>query len=155
MGCGRSFHRLAAIAKAADVLVDFTHDMQPHPFADLAALGTHEQTVLYQTAKLCTFPAHDAEDLMFKEKLPVGGILHVRGHSYIFHMLIFLKVLRWRCGWGHPALPSVLLGTVKKMCRMLFPAHGYSYQENSSSTFFPDNRTSRLSYLSYCLLNSS
>ena len=50
MGCGRSFHRLAAIAKAADFLVDFTHDMQLHPLADMAALGTHEQTVLYQAA---------------------------------------------------------------------------------------------------------
>lgn len=155
MGCGRSVHGLAAIAKAADVLVDFTHDMQLHPLADMAALGTHEQTVLYQTAKLSTFPAHDTEDLMFKEKLPVGGILHVRGHSYIFHTLVFLRVLRWRCGWGSPALHSVLLGGGKKMCRMLSPAHGYSYQENSSSTFFPDNRTSRLSYLSYRLLNSS
>lgn len=89
MGCGRSVHGLAAIAKAADVLVDFTHDMQLHPLADMAALGAHEQMVLYQTANLRTFPAHDAENLMFKEKLPVGGILHVRGHSYIFHTLVF------------------------------------------------------------------
>lgn len=37
MGCGRSFHGLAAIAKAADVLVDFTHDMQLHPLTDMAA----------------------------------------------------------------------------------------------------------------------
>ena len=114
VGCGRSVHGFAAIAKAADVLVDFTHDMHLHLLADMAALGAHEQTVLYQTAKLRTFPAHDAEDLMFKEKLPVGGILHVRGHSYIFHTLIFLKVLRWRCGWGSPALPSVLFGGGKK-----------------------------------------
>ena len=122
---GRSVHGLAAIAKAADVLVDFTHDMQLHPLAYMAALGTHKQTVLYHTAKLRTFPAHDAEDLMFKEKLPVGGILHVRGHSYIFHTLIFLKVLRWRCGWGSPPLPSVLLGAWKKMCRMVSPAHAF------------------------------
>lgn len=27
VGCGRSVHGLAAIAKAANVLVDFTHDM--------------------------------------------------------------------------------------------------------------------------------
>lgn len=155
MGCGRSFHRLAAITKAADVLVDFTHDMHLHPLADMAALGTHEQTVLYQTAKLRALPAYNADNLILKKKIPVGGILHIRGHSYIFHILGFLKVLRWRCGWGHPALPSVLLEAVKKMCRMLFPAHGHSYQENSSLTFFPDNRTSRLSYLSYCLLNSS
>ena len=33
----------------------------------------------------------DAENLMFKEKLPVGGILHVRGHSYIFHTLVFFR----------------------------------------------------------------
>lgn len=78
MGCGRSAHGFAAIAKAADVLVDFTHDMQLHPLADMAAWGTHEQTVLYQTAKLRTFPAYYTEDLMFKEKFPVGGILHVR-----------------------------------------------------------------------------
>ena len=155
MGCGRSFHRLAAIAKAADVPVDFTHDMQLHPLADMAALGAHEQTVLYQAAKLRALPAYNADNLILKKKIPVGGILHIRGHSYIFHIPGFLKVLRWRCGWGHPALPSVPLGAVKKMCRMLFPAHGHSYQENSSSTFFPDNRTSRLSYLSYCLLNSS
>ena len=113
MGCGRSFHRLAAIAKAADVPVDFTHDMQLHPLADMAALGTHEQTVLYQAAKLRALPAYNAGNLILKEKIPIGGILHVRGHSYIFHSLIFLKVLRWRCGWGRPALPSVLLGGEK------------------------------------------
>ena len=27
VGCGRSVHGFAAIAKAADVLMDFTHDM--------------------------------------------------------------------------------------------------------------------------------
>ena len=37
MGCGRSVHGFAAIAKAADVLVDFTHDMQLHPLTDMAA----------------------------------------------------------------------------------------------------------------------
>ena len=55
----------------------------------MAALGMHEQTVLYQTAKLRALFAHDAEDLMFKEKLPVGGMLHVRVHSYIFHTSVF------------------------------------------------------------------
>lgn len=89
MECGRSFHRLAAIAKAADVLVDFTHDMQLHPLADMAALGTHEQTVFYQAAKLRTLPAYNAGNLIFKEKIPVGGIFHIREHSYIFHSLIF------------------------------------------------------------------
>lgn len=68
MGCGRSFHRLAAITKAADVLVDFTHDMHLHPLADMAALGTHEQTVLYQTAKLRALPAYNADNLILKKK---------------------------------------------------------------------------------------
>jgi hypothetical protein len=89
VGCGRSFHRLAAIAKAADVLVDFIHDMHLHPLAYMAALGTHEQTVLYQTAKLRALPAYNADNLILKEKIPVGGILHVREHSYIFHSQIF------------------------------------------------------------------
>ena len=89
VGCGRSVHGFAAIAKAADFLVDFTHDMQLHPLADMAALGTHEQTVLYQAAKLRALPAYNADNLIFKEKIPVGGIFHVREHSYIFHSLIF------------------------------------------------------------------
>ena len=42
-GVGRSVHVLAAIAKAADGLVDFTHDMQPQPLADMMAVGTHEE----------------------------------------------------------------------------------------------------------------
>ena len=87
MGCGRSFHRLAAIAKAADFLVDFTHDMQLHPLADMAALGTHEQTVLYQAAKLGAFFTYHANDLIFKEKFPIGGIFNVRGYSDVFHTL--------------------------------------------------------------------
>ena len=89
VGCGRSVHGFAAIAKAADVLVDFTHDMHLLLLADMAALGTHEQTVLYQTAKLRALPAYNADNLIFKEKIPVGGILHVREHSYIFHSLMF------------------------------------------------------------------
>lgn len=68
MGCGRSFHRLATIAKAADVLVDFTHDMHLHPLADMTAVGTHEQTVLYQTAKLRALPAYNADNLILKKK---------------------------------------------------------------------------------------
>ena len=93
----------------------WTHDVLLHPFADAAVLGTHEQSVFYQTAKLRAFPAYNADNLILKKKLSVGGILHVRGYSYIFHSLIFLKVvLRWRCRWGRPALPSVLSGAVKK-----------------------------------------
>ena len=89
MGCGRSVHGFAAIAKTADVLMDFTHDVQLHPFTDMAVVGTHEQTVLYQAAKLRALPAYNADNLIFKEKIPVGGILHVREHSYIFHSLMF------------------------------------------------------------------
>ena len=85
VGCGRSVDGLAAIAKAADVLVDFTHDMHLHPLADMTALGTHEQPVLYQATKLRAFFAYNAEDLMFKEKIHIGGILHIRGNSDIFH----------------------------------------------------------------------
>ena len=68
MGCGRSFHRLAAITKAADVFVDFTHDMHLYPLTDMTALGTHEQTVLYQAAKLRALPAYNADNLILKEK---------------------------------------------------------------------------------------
>lgn len=89
MGYGRSVHGFAAIAKAADILVDFIHDMQPHPFADMAALGTHEQTVLYQTAKLRALPAYNADNLILKKKIPVGGIFHIRGCSYILHISVF------------------------------------------------------------------
>ena len=109
MGCGRSFHGLAAIAKAADVPVDFTHDMQPHPFADLAAFGTHEQTVLYQAAKFRALPAYNADNLILKKKIPVGGIFHIRGHSYIFHILGIFKgftVAVW-VGSSGPALCSL------------------------------------------------
>jgi hypothetical protein len=89
VGCGRSFHRLAAIAKAADVLVDFTHDMYLHPLADMTVVGTHEQTVLYQTAKLRALPAYNADNLILKKKIPVGGIFHIRGCSYILHISVF------------------------------------------------------------------
>ena len=87
VGCGRSVHGFAAIAKAADVLVDFTHDMHLHLLADMAALGTHKQTVLYQAAKFRALFADDTEDLMFKEKIHIGGILHIRGNSDMFHLL--------------------------------------------------------------------
>ena len=55
----------------------------------MAALGTHEQTVLYQAAKLRALPAYNADNLIFKEKIPVGGILHIRGCSYILHIPVF------------------------------------------------------------------
>jgi len=89
VGCGRSPHRLAAIKKTADVLVDFIHDMHLHPLADMTAVGTHEQTVLYQTAKLRALPAYNADNLILKKKIPVGGIFHIRGCSYILHISVF------------------------------------------------------------------
>ena len=112
--------------------MDFPHDVQLHPPADMAAWRTHEQPVLYQAAKLCTFPAHDAENLMFKEKLPVGGILHVRGHSYIFHTLVFFRFYGGGVGgvvrpcplfsWGgEKDVPDVVSGTCSPLgVRRLF-----------------------------------
>ena len=87
VGCGRSFHGYAAITQTADVTVDFTHDVQLHPSADTTAVGAHEQTVLYQAAKFRALFADDTEDLMFKEKIHIGGILHIRGNSDMFHLL--------------------------------------------------------------------
>lgn len=46
-----------------------------------------EQTVLYQAAKFRALFADDTEDLMFKEKIHIGGILHIRGNSDMFHLL--------------------------------------------------------------------
>ena len=85
VGCGRSVHGFAAITKTADVLMDFTHDVQLHPFTYMAVVGTHEQTVLYQAAKFRAFFTYHTEDLMFKEKKHIGGIFHIRGNSDIFH----------------------------------------------------------------------
>ena len=87
VGCGRSIHGYAAITQTADVTVDFTHDVQLHPSADTTAVGAHEQTVLYQAAKFRAFFADNTEDLMFKEKIHIGGILHIRGNSDMFHLL--------------------------------------------------------------------
>ena len=90
VGCGRAAHGFAAIAQAADVLVDLMHDVQLHLLADCAALGTHEQSVFNQTAKLRAFLAYNANDLIFKKKVRIGGIFHIRGDSDIFHLLTFL-----------------------------------------------------------------
>ena len=87
MGCGRSVHGFAAIAQPADVPVDFTHDVQLHLPADCAAFGTHEQSVFNQTAKLRAFLAYNANDLIFKKKVRIGGIFHIRGDSDIFHTI--------------------------------------------------------------------
>ena len=86
MGCGRSVHGFAAIAQAADVPVDFTHDVQLHPFADMTVIGTHEQSVFNQTAKLRALLVHDTEYLVFKEEVRIGGIFHIRGDSDIVHI---------------------------------------------------------------------
>lgn len=58
--------------------MDFTHDVLLHPFADAAVLGTHEQSVFYQTAKLRAFLVHDTEYLVLKEKIHVCGVFHIR-----------------------------------------------------------------------------
>lgn len=55
----------------------------------MTAVGTHEQTVLYQTAKLRALPAYNADNLILKKKIPVGGIFHIRGCSYILHISVF------------------------------------------------------------------
>ena len=53
----------------------------------MAAWRTHEQPVLYQAAKLGAFFTYHANDLIFKEKFPIGGIFNVRGYSDVFHTL--------------------------------------------------------------------
>lgn len=90
MGGGRSVHRFSAIAQTADVTMDFTHDVLLHPFADAAVLGTHEQSVFYQTAKLRAFLVHDTEYLVLKEKIHVCGVCHIRGDSYVFHTVTII-----------------------------------------------------------------
>lgn len=90
MGCGRSVHRFSAIVQTADVAIDFTHDVLLHPFADAVVLGTHEQSVFYQTAKLRAFLVHDTEYLVLKEKIHVCGVFHVRGYSYIFRTVTII-----------------------------------------------------------------
>lgn len=90
VGCGRSVHGFAAIAQSADVLVDFTHDVQSHPLADCAAFGTYEQTVFNQTAKLRAFLVYNTNDLIFKKKVRIGGIFHIRGDSDVFHTVTII-----------------------------------------------------------------
>ena len=119
MGCGRSVHGFAAITKTADVLMDFTHDVQLHPFTDMAVVGTHEQTVFNQTAKLRAFLAYNANDLIFEEKIRIGGIFHIRGDSYVFHIFtvwMIITVAVW-VGSSGPALCSFKTG--KNMCRLI------------------------------------
>lgn len=122
MGCGRSVHGFAAIAQAADVPVDLTHDVQSHPLADCAALGTHEQSVFNQTAKFRAFLAYNANDLIFKEKIHIGGIFHIRGYSDIFHLLTFLDD-NYGGGVGGVVRPCPPCRSWKeKPYRILFPA---------------------------------
>jgi hypothetical protein len=99
--------------------VDFTHDVQLHPFADMTVLGTHEQTVFNQTAKLRAFLAYNANDLIFEEKIRIGGIFHIRGDSYVFHIFtvwMIITVAVW-VGSSGPALCSFKTG--KNMCRLI------------------------------------
>ena len=135
VGCGRSSHRLAAIKKTADVLVDFIHDMHLHPLADMTAVGTHEQTVLYQTAKLRALPCLQCRQSDSQEKNPCRWNIPHSGLFLYTSYIGILKVLRWRCGWGRPTLPFVLLGAVKKMCRMLSPAHAFCSASSGFSAF--------------------
>ena len=65
--------------------MDFSHDILFHPLADSPIVGTHEQSVLYQTAKFCALTACNANDLMGEKKIYVGGVFHVRCYSDIFH----------------------------------------------------------------------
>lgn len=77
------------IPKAADILADFIHDMQPHLPAEMVTQRTHEKMVLYQTAKLRTLLVYNVDNLVLKEKILVGRIFHIRGCSYIFQKWIF------------------------------------------------------------------
>jgi hypothetical protein len=101
--------------------MDFTHDVLLHPFADAAVLGTHEQAVFNQTAKLRAFLAYNANDLIFKEKIRIGGIFHIRGDSYIFHLLTFLDD---NYGGG--------VGGVVRPCPLFFQ-YGEKYVPDDSS----------------------
>lgn len=113
MGCGRSVHRFPAIAQTADVTMDFTHDVLLHPFADVAVLGTHEQSVFYQTAKLRAFLAYNANDLIFEEKIRIGGIFHIRGDSYVFHIFTVGMIITVAVWVGASALCSF---NTEKIC---------------------------------------
>lgn len=87
--------------------MDFTHDVLLHPFADAAVLGTHEQSVFYQTSKLRAFLVHDTEYLVLKEKIHVCGVFHIRRDSYVFHIFtvgMIITVAVW-VGSSDPALP--------------------------------------------------
>jgi len=70
--------------------MDFTHDVQLHPLADMTVLGTHEQTVFNQTAKLRAFLVYNTNDLIFEEKIRIGGIFHIRGDSDVFHTVTII-----------------------------------------------------------------
>ena len=101
--------------------MDFTHDVFLHPFADLAVLGTHEQSVFYQTAKLRAFLVHNTEYLVLKEKIHVCGVFHIRGDSYVFHIFTV-----WDDNYGGGVggvVRPLFFQYGKNMCRIIVPAH--------------------------------
>jgi hypothetical protein len=99
--------------------VDFTHDVYLHPFADMTVLGTHEQTVFNQTAKLRAFLTYNTNDLIFYKKVRIGGIFHIRRDSDIFHLLTFLDD-NYGGGVSGVVRPCPLFfQDWKNMCRMI------------------------------------
>ena len=93
--------------------MDFTHDVFLHPFADLAVLGTHEQSVFYQTAKLRAFLVHNTEYLVLKEKIHVCGVFHIRGDSYVFQIFTVGMIITVAVWVGSSALCSF---NTEKIC---------------------------------------
>ena len=87
-------------------MMDFTDDVPFHPLADGSVVGTHEKPVFYKAAKLRSRPVCDADDLMSKEEVRVGGVFHIRGYSDIFH----LGWLSFYGGGGGGVFPPVLHG---------------------------------------------
>ena len=125
-GCGRSEYGFTAIAQAADVLVDFTHDVQLHPFADMTVIGTHEQSVFNQTAKLRTLLVHDTEYLVFKEEVRIGGIFHIRGDSDIVHIWMVWMIITVAV-WVGSSGPAPLAGLGRKSHTGFYFRHGFVF----------------------------
>ena len=126
MGCGRSVHGFAAIAQSADVLVDFTHDIQLHPLADCAVLGTHEQSVFNQAVKFRALLVHDTEYLVFKEEVRIGGIFHIRGDSDIVHIWMVGMIITVAV-WVGSSGPAHLAGLGKKSHTGFYFRHGFMF----------------------------
>ena len=104
--------------------MDFTHDVLLHPFADAAVLGTHEQSVFYQTAKLRAFLVHNTEYLVLKEKIHVCGVFHIRGDSYIFHIFTVGMIITVAVWVGSYALVRLVIFGKKSHTGFYF-RHGF------------------------------